>query len=70
MPLPTLDSTGELPEGVHQATIAEIIARFGSGTPQRQAITTRLLRIYHLAQATGELVSSSNLRVTLDILSN
>jgi len=55
MPLPHFDSQGELPAGVHQATMDEIIARFGSGTPQRQAVTTRLLRIYHLIQATGKL---------------
>ncbi len=55
MPLPNLNSEGELPEGVHQATIDEILARFGSGTPQRQAVTARLLRIYDLAKATGKL---------------
>jgi hypothetical protein len=55
MPLPEFDSVGDLPEGVHQATMDEIRARFGHGTPQRQAVTARLLRIYHLAAATGEL---------------
>jgi hypothetical protein len=55
MPLPNFDSQGELPAGVHQATMDEIIMRFGSGTPQRQAVTTRLLRIYNLLNATGKL---------------
>jgi len=55
MPLPDFDSVGDLPEGVYQATIDEMRARFGHGTPQRQAITARLLRIYHLAEATGKL---------------
>jgi hypothetical protein len=55
MPLPNLNREGELPEGVHRATIDEILARFGSGTPQRQAVTARLLRIYDLANATGKL---------------
>jgi hypothetical protein len=55
MPLPNFDSVGDLPEGVHQATMDEIRARFGHGTPQRQAVTARLLRIYHLAAATGKL---------------
>jgi hypothetical protein len=32
-----------------------VLARFGSGTLQRQAVTARLLRIYHLASATGKL---------------
>ena len=55
MPLPHLNSTGELPEGVHQATMDEILAQFGDGTPQRQAATARLRRIYQLAHATGKL---------------
>ncbi len=33
----------------------EMITRFGSGTPQRQTVTTRLLRIYNLLKATGKL---------------
>jgi hypothetical protein len=55
MPLPHFDHQGELPAGVHQATIDEIITRFGSGTPQRQAVTARLLRIYNLLKTTGKL---------------
>jgi hypothetical protein len=55
MPLPNFDSQGELPTGVHQATMEEIMTRFGSGTPQRQAVTTRLLRVYNLLKATGKL---------------
>jgi hypothetical protein len=55
MPLPNLNSKGELPEGVHPAPIDEVIARFGIGTPKRQAVTATLLRIYKLAGATGKL---------------
>jgi hypothetical protein len=55
MALPNLNSAGDLPEGVYQATIDEVLAWFGSGTLQRQAVTGRLLRIYHLARATGKL---------------
>ena len=55
MPLPHLNSAGELPEGVHQATMEEVLAQFGSGTPQRHAVTARLLRIYELARTTGKL---------------
>ena len=55
MPLPNFDRQGELPAGVHQATMDEILTRFGSGTPQRQAVTARLLRIYNLLKATGKL---------------
>ncbi len=35
MTLPNLNLAGELPEGIHTATIDEVIAQFGSGTPQR-----------------------------------
>jgi predicted nucleotidyltransferase len=55
MPLPDFDSKGDLPEGVHQATIDEVVKRFGSGTSQRQAVTARLLRIYQLVKATEKL---------------
>lgn len=55
MPLPPLNSAGELPEGVYQATMHDLLAQFGSGTPQRQAVTARLRRISTLARATGKL---------------
>jgi hypothetical protein len=55
MPLPPLNSEGELPEGVHHATMDEVLAQFGGSTPQRQTITARLRRIYELASATGKL---------------
>ena len=55
MPLPHLNSEGDLPAGVYQATIGEVLARFGTGAPQRQAITAHLLQIYELASATGKL---------------
>jgi len=55
MPLPELDSHGDLPVGVHQASLDEVIARFGSGTPQRRLVTTRLLRVLKLAEGTGKL---------------
>jgi hypothetical protein len=55
VPLPSFNSDGELPEGVHQATLGEVIARFGTGTPQRQAVTARLLHLYTLVKATNHL---------------
>lgn len=55
MPLPDFNEFGDLPEGNHPATLAEVIARFGSGTPRRIAVTERLRRIYQLAVATGYL---------------
>ena len=55
MPLPGLNEQGELPPGVHQATLDEVITRFGQGVGQRLKVTDRLKRIYQLARATGEL---------------
>ncbi|MBI3822309.1 MAG: hypothetical protein HY289_06475 [Planctomycetes bacterium] len=55
MPLPDFNEFGDLPEGSYPATLAEVIARFGSGTPQRKAVTDRLQRIHQLAAATNHL---------------
>ncbi len=55
MPLPAFNEFGDLPEGMHPASLAEVIARFGSGTGQRVVVTDRLRRIYQLAAATGHL---------------
>ena len=55
MSLPNLNREGELPEGVHKATIDEVVAQFGSGTVQREIVTARLQRIYQLAKGTDHL---------------
>lgn len=56
MPLPAFDGRGDLPAGVHRATLAEVIARFGQGTSQRELVTARLVHIYELTRATGKLL--------------
>ncbi len=55
MPIPEFDRQGDLPVGVHVASMDEVIARFGSHTPRRQIVTDTLLEIYGLAQAAGKL---------------
>jgi uncharacterized protein DUF6932 len=55
MPLPDFNQFGDLPEGTYQASLAEVLARFESGTPQRKAVSERLKRIRQLAIATGHL---------------
>jgi hypothetical protein len=55
MPLPEFNNEGELPEGLHRATIDKVVARFGVRTTQRQNVATRLTRIYTIAKATGKL---------------
>ena len=56
MPLPAFDNRGDLPVGIHQAMFVEVINRFGSGTPQRELVTNRLVHIYELTQQTGKLL--------------
>jgi hypothetical protein len=55
MPLPDFNDAGDLPEGRHSASLAEVIDRFGSGTSQRTEVTARLLRVHKMAVATGYL---------------
>lgn len=55
MPLPDFNEAGDLPEGIHHASITEVTERFGTGSPQRQEVTGRLRRVYDLAAATGGL---------------
>jgi len=49
------NAQGDLPAGVHRATLAEILERFGHGAPQRIIVTERLQRVIALAQGTGKL---------------
>ncbi len=55
MALPPLTDTGDLPLGVHQASLPEVRDRFGAGSQQRIAVADRLERIYRLARGTGHL---------------
>jgi len=55
MPLPPLTQTGDLPLGVHRASLPEICERFGAGSRRRMALADRLERIYRLARATQQL---------------
>lgn len=53
MSLPGFNQDGDLPPGVHQATLAEVVVRFGQGAPERETVTARLLRVHGMARATG-----------------
>ncbi len=55
MRLSELTESGELPVGVHRASLRETLVRFAVGHPQRVAVGERLERIYHVAAATGQL---------------
>ena len=55
MPLPPLNEHGDLPLGVHRATLQETIERFAKGAAKRQALALRLTRIHQLAMNTNQL---------------
>ncbi len=53
--LPPLTEDGELPLGVHAASLREVLEQFGVGSAQRKALALRLARVYRVVQATGHL---------------
>jgi len=55
MEWPEFDNKGDLPVGIHRATLAEMLQHFGTGTLRRTLIGQRLDRIYRLASSTGQL---------------
>lgn len=55
MALPGFDSRGDLPVGLHSATLAEVLDRFADGSEARRAATKVLLQIHGLVAATGKL---------------
>src|ERR1700687_3684022 len=55
LPIPDFVEMGDLPLGIHQATLVEAVTRFGSGSARRRGLASRLRRIHRLAVATGHL---------------
>lgn len=55
MALPAFDANGDLPVGVHQTSLREVLARFGVGSAQRQIVAKRLEHIYQVARGVGQL---------------
>jgi predicted nucleotidyltransferase len=51
---PDFSDEGDLPVGIHQATLAEVVEHFGRGTKQRWIVAQRLTRIYDLVHGTGQ----------------
>ena len=51
---PKFNKSGDLPIGIHRATLAEVIDHFGIGSFQRAIVAKRLERIYSLASQTGK----------------
>lgn len=52
---PEFNEHGDLPVGIYNATLQEVIEHFGKHNFQRRLIANRLLRIYNLAKSTGYL---------------
>ena len=55
MSLSPLLSNGYLPPGIHEATLSEVVERFGTNTPRRQVLASRLQELVSLARATRKL---------------
>ena len=53
MPVPEFNSEGDLPEGVHRASLIELLDRFGNRTDLRQQATDALLLMLNLARGTA-----------------
>jgi len=53
--IPAFNTNGDLPLGVHQASLWETLTHFARGTARRKTVAARLERIYSLATATGHL---------------
>lgn len=53
--LPEFNTVGDLPPGIHRASLSEVVARFSAAYGQRARIARRLEHIYELAQRTGHL---------------
>jgi Family of unknown function (DUF6932) len=52
--LPAFTEAGDLPPGIHRATLHEVLIRFGTDTPRRRIVGARLERIFRTATATGQ----------------
>lgn len=52
---PDFNQDGDLPPGIHRASLTDVVEHFGQNTPQRQIMAHRLEHIYTLAIGTGHL---------------
>jgi hypothetical protein len=52
---PSFDERWDLPVGIHQSPLSDVVQHFGRSTFQRSVLARRLERIYELANSTGHL---------------
>ena len=53
--LPPFNADGNLPEGIHQASLTEVLARFGVGSARRKWLGDRMGELLSHAKTTGKL---------------
>ncbi len=53
MDLPEFNEVGDWPGEVHQASLEDVVVRFGAGTQRRVNLGARLRHIYGLTRQTG-----------------
>ena len=51
--LPPFDDVGHLPAGIHSCSVAELVARFGGGSEERETEINELLQFIEAAKASG-----------------
>ena len=51
---PKFNKYGDLPGGIHKASLVDVIEHFGRGNLQRAILAQRLDRIYNIAVETGQ----------------
>jgi len=56
MVFPEFNEDGDLPVGVYQATLPEVLEHFGKGSLQRQLVARRLIKIYYSAKQTNQVL--------------
>ena len=52
---PDFNASGNLPPGLHRASLAAVLEHFGGDTAQPRIVAQRLQRIHRLAMGTGAL---------------
>jgi predicted nucleotidyltransferase len=53
---PEFNDSGDLPPGIHQSTLTDVIEYFGKGNLRRSIMAARLQRIFTLAKETGHVL--------------
>ena len=55
MAIPEFTQVGDLPPGIHKASLEEAVAHFGTCSDRRKVLSLRLTRVHQIASQTGHL---------------